>query len=110
MSPTLPIRKRVIVLFVLIIRVVIHKGTLFALLLVDELIVDAVVQIGIVVLLVDSILLSAFSAEFDYASWSDKLSDLFGPFKRRVIFLDFLDLIASVNEHRFDGVEGRQDK
>ena len=78
---------------------------------INKLVVHAVIQVSVVVLFIDSILFTAFRAEFDGSTRRDHICNLFRPYERRIISLGFLDLlIALIDEHGFDGVEWSKNK
>ena len=92
-------RTRWIIVIFAILLLSVHEGTLLSLLLVHKLVINTVVQVCIIVLLVDSILLSALRAEFNDTPWCNKIGHLFWPYKWRIVFLNLFNLVSLVNKH-----------
>ena len=76
----------------------VHEGTLLTLLLIHELVIHSIVQVCIIVLLIDSVFLAALGAKFDDTPRCNELCHLTWPFERRIIFLNFFDLIVMVDK------------
>ena len=84
----------------------IHKSTLFALLLINEFIIDTIIQVSIIVLFIDTILFTAFGAEFYGSARYKHICDFFWPDKRWIVVFSFFYLLVTlVDEHRLDRVE-----
>ena len=83
--------------------------TFFFFLFVDELVINTIVQIGIIVLLINTILLSTLPCKFDNSSGYYHACYLFGPLKGFGFFrLDFLFFLWIFNKHRFYWVKWSQ--
>ena len=87
-------------IFVTILWISICEGSFLSFLLIYEFIVDPIVQVSIVILLVNSILLPTFWAEFYYLAIYDKVSDFGRPHEGRISLLGFQYLIPIFDKER----------
>ena len=101
--------RRILIIFTLLLLPV-HEGALFPLLLIHKLVIHSIIQVSIIVLLIDSVLFSAFRTEFNNTTWRNQIGHFFWPNEGWIVLFHLFDLVALIDEHRLNRVEWRQDE